>query len=344
MKKLYLVYALVRLLLPSGVVRLLYGGRLAQADGRVIDPKAQAATDLAGALRDPDKAPDLAESRKQITTLSKKFGTPTPKNVRCENISLPGGDGPCTARVYSPGGVALSQDMPTLLYFHGGGWVQGSIESHDGVCGNLAALSGVRVISYDYRLAPEHRFPAPLEDVRACFVALMAGEGPVIIDPARLAVGGDSAGANLTAAMLHDLIGSGGPLPAAQLLIYPAVDGEFKSRSVEVLKDQPLLSKMRMEWFLDLYLPEGQDRADPRVSPINSDRLDGQPKAMIIAAGHDPLWDDGLSYAEALKGAGVEVVLEEYPGQVHGFVSLNKVIPEGADALSKAASWLKQTI
>jgi len=208
----------------------------------------------------------------------------------------------------------------------------------------MAAWAGIRVISYDYRLAPEHKFPAGLDDCRACWQALVETPETWGVDPNRIVIGGDSAGANLTAALIHDLQGQSGVMPAGQVLIYPAVDTRMNSTSMVALQDAYVLPVERIKWYLELYLPEGQDWADPRVAPIFSERLAGQPDAMIVAAGHDPLWDDGRIYTELLRQAGVSVELAEFPGQIHAFVSVTAAIPQGNEALRKVADWLKRKI
>ncbi len=344
MQKLKLIWGLLKVFLPEPLVRFIYAGRLTTIAGRQIDPKAQAATDLVTLLRDPDQPPTLEQSRAQIATLASKFERPCPPSVNKTDITLPGAAGERAARIYTPAGRDPNAAQPTLLYLHGGGWVQGSIDTHDGLCGALADLSGVRVISYDYRLAPEHKFPAAPDDVLACYRALLDGAGGLNITPEHLAVGGDSAGGNLAACLMHDLLATNLPLPAAQLLIYPGLDGRLTSKSMQDLRDQPLLAANRIDWYLSLYLPDGQDRTDPRVSPLLSPHLATQPPAMIIIGGHDPLWDDGLSHAKALDNAGVPVELLKYPGQVHAFLSLTKVIPQGRDAIQKSAAWLKSAL
>lgn len=339
MQKLKTALALLRVLAPAPVQRALYGNRLPVVDGRRIDPSAQALCDLITMIRAPGEMPVLATSRKQLDGMAERFDLPCPPDVAKSDITLPGADDQRPARLYVPKG---GDNAPVLLYLHGGGWVQGSLNSHDGLCGKLAKRAGIRVISLDYRLAPEHKFPAAPDDVLACYRALVTGETEFAIDPAMLAVGGDSAGANLTAALMHDLAQTDLPFPAAQLLIYPAVDAQLTSPSMQALAEQPLLPLLRIRWYLDQYLPEDQDRLDPRVSPLLSPHLAGQPPAMIIAGGHDPLWDDAHSYANALRAAGVGVTLTPYPGQVHVFMSVTKVVPEGDDAVQRAATFLAQ--
>ena len=341
--KLTVALALLRVLLPEPVQRLLYAGRLPEVEGRRIDASARAVSDLVAAVRDPNTMPTLEQSRAQIAAMAAKFDQPCPASVEKTDIHLPGAEGDRPARVYTPRGQD-GDSLPTLLYLHGGGWVQGGIATHDGICGKLADWAGIRVISFDYRLAPEHRFPAAPDDVLACYRALVSGQTPLKIDPARLAVGGDSAGANLTAALMHDLGAAGEARPAAQLLIYPAVDARMTSASMQALKDQPVLPLPRIRWYLDLYLPKDQDRLAPRVSPLLSPHLAGQPPALIIPAGHDPLWNDGIGYAEALRAAGVRVDLAPFPGQVHAFISLTKVIPQGNAAIRQAADWLAKVV
>lgn len=344
MQKIKLLWGLLKVFLPERLVALIYSGRLTTIAGRQIDPKAMAATDLVTLLRDPNKPPTLEESRAQIATLASKFERPCPSDVHKTDITLPGAEGARAARIYTPQGRDVRSAQPTLLYLHGGGWVQGGIDTHDGLCGTLASLSGLRVISFDYRLAPEHKFPAAPDDVLACYRALLDGAGDLNITSEQLAVGGDSAGGNLTACLMHDLMAANLPLPAAQVLLYPGTDGRLTSQSMQDLAEQPLLAASRIAWYLSLYLPDDQDRTDPRVSPLLTPHHSGQPPAFVVAGGHDPLWDDALSHAEALKSAGVSVELLQYPGQVHAFMSLTKVIPQGRDALAQTAAWLKKTL
>lgn len=341
MGKLKIVAGALKLRSPLWLLRLLYAGRLNVVDGRKADPQAQALGELVDMLRGDGPMPDVSESRRQLDALAVKMDEPAPDNVVVQNIMLPGAEGERPARVYQPD---TGGDLATLLFLHGGGWVQGSLDSHDGICGKLAAWAGIRVISYDYRLAPEHPFPAGPDDVLACYRGLLDGAGGFAITPERLAVGGDSAGGNLTAVLMHDLAIEGLALPKAQLLIYPAVDARLQSRSMQVLENAFILPRSRIDWFLQHYLPAGQDLLDPRVSPLFSQHLEGQPQALVIVAGQDALWDDGQSYAQALLDAGVQVDKLDYEGQIHVFVSVTKVVAQGNDAIRKSANWLKQKL
>ncbi|MGR3323794.1 MAG: alpha/beta hydrolase [Pseudooceanicola sp.] len=339
MARLAILFGLVRLLLPSGAIRLLYGGRMPETDGRRIDPTARALMDLVALVRGPDPKMDVAESREQLAGFVDRFDRPGPEGVRRAEAELPGAEGRRAARVYLPDGP---EPEFTLLYLHGGGWIQGSIDTHDALAAKLADRAGMRVISYDYRLAPEHLFPAASDDVLAAYLRLTSGAEALSCDPARLIVGGDSAGGNLAAALMHDLASGGHVMPRGQLLIYPAVDGRMTSRSMQALAENPLLPRTQMEWYLEQYLPEDQDRCAPRFSPFFSDHLEGQPEAFILVAGQDPLWDEGLAYAAKLEGAGVPVELTRFHGQVHGFLNLNRVLPDGDRAIDRAAAWLRR--
>jgi len=344
MGKLKLIWALLMVKAPEWVTSLVYAGRRKKVDGRVIDSKAQAVGTLLNLVRETGAPPTLEESRAGLSALAAKFDEPCPEMARKSDIMMPGAGGPRPARLYDAMTASDDEARPTLLYLHGGGWVQGDLDTHDGLCGKMAAWAGIRVISYDYRLAPEHKFPAGLDDCLACYQALVETPEKWGVDPDRIVVGGDSAGANLTAALMHDLQGECGQMPAGQALIYPAVDTRLSSPSMKALKDAYVLPVERINWYLDMYLPDGQDRADPRVAPMFSDRLTGQPEAIIVVAGHDPLRDEGLSYGDLLRDAGVATEVMEFPGQVHAFVSITDVIPQGNQALRGVAGWLAKKI
>ncbi|MEP2717737.1 alpha/beta hydrolase [Pseudophaeobacter sp.] len=344
MSKVKLIAALLRVLMPEALVRLLYGGRLPVVAGRQADPKAQAVADLVALVRQPGVVPTVEESREQLAGFVARFDAPCVDPVTREDMTLPGSEGPRPARIYRPEGFDQSRPQPALMYLHGGGWIQGSIDSHDALCAKLAARAGICVVSFSYRLAPEHSFPAAPQDVRTGYLALRAQAAELGIDGDRIALGGDSAGANLAASLLHSLSEAKLPLPWAQVLVYPAVDARLNSESIQALQDHPLLAMSRMKWYLDLYAPEPQDKLVPEISPLMSPCLTGQPQAFVLVAGHDPLWEDGLSYAAALEAAGVAVTVARYPGQVHGFLNLSKVIPQADTAISEVGDWLRQAL
>lgn len=318
--------------------RLLEGRRIRRGE-RVMDPKAQLVGELILSLRPPDYLPPPDEARGQFRKMVGVFDEPPPASVCTTDLACPGPAGPIPLRLYAPEGVP--EPAPLLLYFHGGGWMQGDLETHHGLCGKLAAWSGCKVLAVDYRLAPEHKFPAGLEDCLAAWRWLAANAGALGADPARLAIGGDSAGGNLTAGLLHVLTAEGARMPAAQLLIYPSVELGWDLPSHHELADAFILPRVRILWYTDLYLRSPEQVADPRASPLRAPSLRGQPPAMILTAGFDPLLDDGRLYAERLEAAGVPVTYREFPGQVHAFVSLTRVIPQGDTAIRVAADWLR---
>jgi acetyl esterase len=240
--------------------------------------------------------------------------------------------------VYAPS--ASAGLLPTVAYFHGGGWVQGDLETHHGLCARLARHAGVLVVAVDYRLAPEHKFPAAVEDCLAAYRWLRAHGREVGADPGRVAVAGDSAGGNLSA-VVSQLAASGGtPMPTCQVLIYPAVDFSTETDSHREMVDGHVIPRDRILWYGEQYLRSEADKADLRASPLRAPSLAGQPPALIVTAGFDPLRDEGRAYGDRLREAGVDVVYREYPGQIHAFVSLTKAIPQGLACTLEVAEYL----
>lgn len=232
--------------------------------------------------------------------------------------TVDGRDGPIPVRVYRPGAAG---PLPIVVYAHGGGFVFCDLDSHDGLCRNIANLVPAIVVSVDYRLAPENSWPAAAEDMYA--VASWAAENAAALgaDPGRLAVGGDSAGGNLaavTAIMARD---RGGPMPAAQLLLYPVIAPDFDTESYRLFGQGYYNPKPAMRWYWDSYVPSHEDRAHPYAAPLNAD-LRGLPPAVLVIAGHDPLRDEGLAYGAALTAAGVPTVQLRYEGGIHGFMTM----------------------
>jgi acetyl esterase len=233
--------------------------------------------------------------------------------VHDQRISGPGGEIP--VRVYHPGG----EDLPVLVYAHGGGFVFCDLDSHDGLCRAFANLLGAIVVSVDYRLAPESPWPAAADDLYA--VTRHASDGGFGGDPGRLAVGGDSAGGNLaavTALMARD---RGGPPLAAQLLVYPVLAADFDNASYRLFGSGFYNPKTAMQWYWDQYVPSTADREHPYATPLNAD-LHGLPPAVVVVAGHDPLRDEALAYTSALSAAGVPVRCARFDGAIHGFLSM----------------------
>ena len=239
---------------------------------------------------------------------------------------------PIPVRVYSPGGG----DAPVLVYFHGGGWVLGSVATAHGVCSTLARGSGCVVVSVDYRLAPEHPFPAALDDAWAAVEWAAANAAEVGGRPGALAVGGDSSGGNLAAVVALRARDAGLPL-AGQLLVYPVLDADFEASSYRAYAEGFGLTRAGMEWFFDQYVPDG-DRFRPEISPLRCSDLAGVATALVITAEYDVLRDEGEAYAQRLSAAGVPVQLSRYGGMIHGFFRLPGVIDRGHDALDEAAT------
>ena len=255
---------------------------------------------------------------------------PPPPGVTSEDHRVPVAEGEITVRAYTPPGAAAV--LPALVYFHGGGWVLGGLDSHHGTCSRLSAAAGCRVFSVDYRMAPEHRFPTALEDCDAAFSWVLANADRLGVDPARVAAGGDSAGGNLTAALCIKRKAATAPLPRVQLLIYPATEFSFDRPSFEECGEGFFLTRAMMEWFRGHYLPNEADWRNPLAAPLHAESVAGHPPAILATAGFDPLRDEGNAYGEKLKADGVEVEMREYESMIHGFVSMG-LIPQAREAV-----------
>ncbi len=241
-------------------------------------------------------------------------------------------------RIYRP---STATGVPVLVYLHGGGWVIGNLDSHDGVARELASQTGIVVVSVDYRLAPEHKFPAAVDDAVAVTRWVLDHAAEVGGDPTRVAIGGDSAGGNLSAVVTHELRGR----LAFQLLVYPAVDLGMSSPSIEENGEGYLLTKASMEWFIGHYIGgTTADPADARLSPLANTEWTGLPPALVITAEFDPLRDEGEAYAAKLSAEGVATTLHRYDGQIHGFFSMGALVPDGKAALAEAAAALRAAL
>jgi acetyl esterase len=231
--------------------------------------------------------------------------------------------------------------LPALLYLHGGGWVIGDLDSHDGICRRLANLAACRVIAVDYRLAPEHRFPAAVDDAVAALAWVAGNAAALGVDPARIAVGGDSAGGNLAAVLA--IMGRDGaaPAPVFQLLLYPAVDLTMASDSYARVTEGLPLTAASMRYFIDHYVPDAGQRLNWRASPLRAERLAGTPPALVLTVGHDPLADEGRAYADRLDTEGVRVTALHMADQIHGMLTMGRVIAAGDAVLQYAATALR---
>jgi acetyl esterase len=317
--------------LPAPVLTALTGSKPPVVEGQRLDLQLHAALVSQERLRLPKLealAPASArvEYERQIRLVD---GSPRAM-AHIESLSIPGPSGPLPARLYVPRGAATPG--PTILYLHGGGWVIGSLRSHDSPCRALADGSGARVLSVGYRLAPEHRFPAGYEDALAAWRWLAKHPSRVGAAPNRLAVGGDSAGANLATGIALAARSAGLPQPAFQLLIYPGVDLTCAMPSHRTYGHGFLLTQELLAWFIELYLRHPDDAKDPRASPLFASDLADLPPAHVVTAGFDPLRDEGQRYAARLRDAGVSAHCEHHPSLVHGFISF-----AGASTTSRAA-------
>ncbi len=317
---------------PGLFARLSHLGRRITIEGNTLDPKAQTISALAGANVPSD---DPVQAREELANAVAPFrGGPTPV-FATEDRTLPGPGGDIPVRVYRP--AADSVPRPVLLWFHGGGFVLGSVESHDEPCRRLARACYAVVLSVEYRLAPEHKFPAGLDDCRAAFAWAAANAHEIGGDAARIAVGGDSAGGNLAAALSLACRDAGGPQPGFQMLVYPVTDAAMATRSYELFAGGLFLTAERMAWFFDKYLVSPDQGSDPLVSPLKAPDLSGLPPAHVITAGFDPLRDEGRAYAQRLEEAGVQVEHAEYPTMIHAFFSMAGVYGEASVATERAA-------
>ena len=281
----------------------------------------------------------VAEQRRRLALEARPLAIRPRLPLDVADHAIPGPAGTIPARLYAP--RAAPAPAPLLVYYHGGGWVQGSVATHDEGCRLLAHLAGVRVLSVDYRLAPEHPHPAAVDDAIAAYAWVAAQPARVGADPARLAVGGDSAGGNLAAIVAQaarddDALAD----PAFQLLIYPACDLAEKAPSVHAFADGFLLTEESMDWYSDKYVPDRARCADPRVSPLRAADLSRLPPAFVATCVPDPLRDEGEAYAARLRAAGVPVALRRF-GQLHGFFNTT-AIRSSRQALAVLAGALAQ--
>jgi acetyl esterase len=254
-------------------------------------------------------------------------------------LDVDGATGPLRARHYAPAGVA--KDSPMLVFFHGGGFALGDLDTHDEPCRLLCRYAGVHVLSIAYRLAPEHRWPAGIEDALAATKWAHANAARFGADPERIAVGGDSAGGNFAAVVARELARQGEAVPALQVLIYPGTDFVETRRSAELFGEGFFLTRESMDWCVENYLPADADRADPRLSPLRAPDLEGLPRAIVITAAFDPLRDEGEAYADALRAAGNRVTTVRVPGLIHGFINLTAVNRNARDQVVALAGMIR---
>ncbi|HUI27793.1 MAG TPA: alpha/beta hydrolase [Candidatus Kryptonia bacterium] len=303
-----------------------------------LDPQARAILDQLAAMGAPplNELP-VPDARQAFTALAAMQGSPSAV-ANVVDRQVPGLAGDIPVRTYTPSGRA---PFPVLVYFHGGGWVIGSVETYDILCRALANAAGCIVVSVDYRLAPEHKFPAAAEDAYAAAKWAAANAAAIGADPARIAIGGDSAGGNLTAAVALMARDRGTPSFVHQLLVYPVTDAGCDTVSYRENADGYLLTKAAMHWFWGHYLRNEADGDNAYASPLRAPHLRGLPPALVITAEFDPLRDEGEAYAARLRDAGVPVTVTRYDGMIHGFFGMAAVLDQGKRAVEQAATALR---
>ncbi|MGL1921770.1 MAG: alpha/beta hydrolase [Hyphomicrobiales bacterium] len=320
--------------------KLYFFGRRKRLGARLMDTKAQAIGHFIQKTARNAPAPSVKQSRLNMLAGTALFDEACPALLRKENIVIMGAEGKLNARLYSDT-AQKSKNIPILLYFHGGGFMQGDLETHDGICGKLAKWGNCIVIAVDYRRAPESKFPAGIDDAIAAFKWVKENVEKWDGDASRIGVCGDSAGGNLAAVICQQQALSGNDIPFLQVLIYPGLDSTLSTNSAAELPAAYILPKARLSFFIDNYTSETADLSDIRISPLNNKELAAQPKAYIVSAGFDPLRDEASQYAEQLNQCGVDVQYKEYSGQIHAFINFCKVVPQANVCIREIADWLK---
>jgi acetyl esterase len=329
--------------LPPAAHRLLLGKPI-RSEGQTLATDIQAMLRLAklNGVRDFYAGMSLEEAREHSRLNARIAAGPRPRPMaRIEERTISGAAGPIRVRHYVPPGQPIDTPAPLLVFYHGGGWVIGDLDTHDTTCRFLAESSGASVLSVDYRLAPEYPFPAAVEDAWSAFAWAAANAAQLGADPRRIAVGGDSAGGNLAAVVSLLAREGGGPRPALQLLIYPVTDTEGTMPSRLTYGEGFFLTKSDMDAFDAAYLPDGAARDDARISVLHAADLSSLPPAYVVTAGFDPLRDEGEAYALRMRDAGTRVVLRRHPGLIHSFANETEVSRTSRAAMFEAAGALR---
>lgn len=309
----------------------------------ILDPDAAAVYKaFLEAGRPPYENGTPAEAR-ELYLKGRVVSNPEPPELAdVKPLSIPAPHGAIPARIYTPKTLRKTDGAaPCLVFYHGGGWVIGDLDSHDVVCRKLAHEGELIVISIDYRLAPEHKFPAAVDDAISAAKWIAANAKTLGIDPTRLMVGGDSAGGNLATVVALAARDGDGPAIAGQVLIYPATDFAMTYPSHREPETSILLTHSVIKWFCNHYLSGPGDIDNWKASPARAKTLSGLPPAYVLTAGADPLRDEGDDYAARLKQAGVAVTYRHFPGQFHGFFTMGKLLNQANIAASEVGLWLK---
>jgi acetyl esterase len=329
--------------LPPSLQYLLSGRPRVERDGLTLHPEVQlllALRERMGAVAMSSLSPEETRRRASREAL---IHTGEPIEVgTVRTLVLEAATGPLQARHYAP--LNRETPRPLLVFFHGGGFVLGDLDTHDTTCRLLCRHADLHVLSVEYRLAPEHPFPAAPEDVMAAYTWACAHAPELGADAARVAVGGDSAGGNLAAVLCQLAVRNGLPAPALQLLLYPAVDRTVERPSQGLFAEGFFLTRTDITWFHEQYTGTSCDRSDPRISPLLCRELSGLPPALVVTAGFDPLRDEGEAYAQALQRAGTPATLRRFDGLIHGFANMGGVSRACRDAMVEIASMLREQL
>jgi len=309
----------------------------------VLDPDAAAVFAAFQAANRPPYESVSPTVAREFYLAGRPVSNPEPPELdSAKPLSIPAPHGAIPARIYTPKTLRQTNGLaPCLVFFHGGGWVIGDLDTHDVACRKLADEGQLIVISVDYRRAPEHKFPAAVDDAIAAVTWIAGQANELRIDAARLLVGGDSAGGNLAAVVAISARDGNGPAIAGQVLIYPATDFAMTHPSHSEPETSILLTHSVIRWFRDHYLTGAADVHDWRASPVRAKTLIGLPPAYVLTAGADPLRDEGDEYAQRLKEAGVPVTYRHFAGQFHGFFTMGKLLQQANIAATEIAGWLK---
>jgi acetyl esterase len=328
--------------LPDRALRMMVG-RPVVRDGQRLDVEAQLGLRLLALAGEKDLADStVAEARARVAHDAGTFEGPKVDVAGAVDTTIEGAGGSIAARLYVP--LDAGSRGPLLVYFHGGGFVVCDLDTHDNLCRFLARQSGMRVLSVDYRLAPEHPFPAPIDDAVAAFRFAVDHAGELGADPARIAVGGDSAGGNLAAVVAAQASADGGSAPAFQLLFYPWVDLASEHPSYDLFGEGFYLTRSDLRWYRSHYVGHESQASDPRCSPITASELRGVAPAYVATAGFDPLRDEGEEYARRLREAGARVALRRHPGLIHGFANTIAIGHSAREAVLEATGALRMAL
>ncbi|MDF2368275.1 alpha/beta hydrolase [Sneathiella sp.] len=332
-----LLLALIAMV-PDSFLSLCYGLKPVVIDGQRLNSKARLLCDIDRKTATPVRETPVETTRANMERLAGALAGKSPKLHSVHDIEIPTDFGALPARLYKP---VDSPSLPVLVYYHGGGYIRGSLNSHDGLCARFAKYGGFAVLSVDYRLAPEHKFPAAVDDAVAAFNWAVHHGAEHGLDPKKVAVGGDSSGGCLAAAVAQQVKSKGDAQPVFQMLLYPTLDAHLTAKSYQLFEDGFFLTYDRIRDYRDMYLNNASERDDFRASPILNRDLTGLPPALIITAGFDPLRDEAEDYAKALQAAGVGVGMVRFPAMVHGFMSMTALLPQAEKAIHQAAEALR---